>query len=521
LRINSSQSSATFGNSQFSILPILLLATILQFYGLAADSLWGDEIFTAIFAAQPPAEVIAFTASDIHPPLYYLLVGAMKPTPLWPQGTPSAASDWLWRWPSAMMGVLTVAVTYRLGQTLFGKRVGLMAALLLAVAPVAIKYGQEARMHALFMFLSALSTLFLALILLGQGDKETRRLGREAVSSPEERSPCLPLPLSPCLLWIAYTITTILNLYTMYFAFIIIAVHGAWMLADALNKGQGDKGTRGQREEQRVSLSPPLLVSLSSFVAWSATILIAFLAYLPWWPTLIKILAFRAQVGAVEGGVGDPLAFLPKVVEAIGPFGGVAWLFFGLYLLGLFFAWKDPIQKRQREERGSGGAPPVPPCPLWRSGGHWPLTVLGGLWLALPALLPVVLGDSRALHLRYTFVLPVYLIFVALAVEEIIARGAWYVSKLRATNDELRTTHYALRTMRYALFAAMIVLTILSLFGVWAVYQQPKPDWRGAAALVAGRAGAEDVILAGPLWDDTRFFSYYYPYPDRVMPPPS
>ncbi|HEY86052.1 MAG TPA: hypothetical protein G4N96_13170, partial [Chloroflexi bacterium] len=449
---------------------------------LAADSLWGDEIFSAIFAAKSPAEVIAFTASDIHPPLYYLLVGVMSRIPLWPQGTPSAASDWLWRWPSALAGVLTVAVTCRLGQTLFGRQVGLMAALLLAVAPVAIKYGQEARMHALFMFLSALSTLFLALALRRQGDTEKVR-GKVTPFPPllvwlRNRFASLSSTF-----WIAYTLVTIANLYTMYFAFIIIAAQGAWVLAESYQRS----AVSGQQDSSFVTFR-----GHSSFVTWSATILIAILAYLPWWPTLIKLLAFRAKVGAVEGGVGNPLAFLPKVVLAIGPvlnlsnglFGGVAWLFFALYLIGLGVAW--------RRDR--------------------PFAIFGAAWLAIPALLPILLGDSRALHLRYAFVLPVYLIFVSLGLEGIAA-----LLYRQMTNDKRQGTK-TLFTIHYSLFT---VFLFLSLFGVWIVYNQPKPDWRGAANFVAEQAGPEDVILAGPLWDDTRFFSYYYPCPDRVMPPPS
>ena len=108
------------------------------------------------------------------------------------------------------MGVLAVAATYKLGIFLGDKSVGQLAALLLAVAPVAIKYGQEARMHALFMALSVISTLLLALAL------KTRRKK----------------------FWVGYTLATILNLYTMYFAFIIVAVHSAWVLAISIEEGR-------------------------------------------------------------------------------------------------------------------------------------------------------------------------------------------------------------------------------------------------------------------------------------------
>jgi mannosyltransferase len=414
------------------LLLILLLSTALQFYHLAEDSLWGDEIFTAIFAAKSPAETIAFAASDIHPPLYYLLVGSLSHTPLWPQDVPNLTTDWLWRWPSAMMGVLAVAITYRLGLSLASRRIGLLAALLLAVAPIALKYGQEARMHILFMTLSVLATLFLALAL------KTNQLKY----------------------WLGYGLTTILNLYTMYFSFLIIAVHGAWLI------GYATCALRGIRNTQYT-------IRNTQYAKWGMVVTLALLAYLPWWPVLIRLLIFRAKVGAVEGGVGSPWAFLPKAIQSIGPFGASAWLFLGLYLVGLGLAWRR----------------------------DWPLTILGGGWLVLPLVLPIFLGDSRALHLRYTFILPIYLIYVALGLVGL----AGFIRPIRR---------------QWVLAAATLLLVILSLVGVLTIYAQRKPDWRGAAAMLATLAQPGDVIMTGPLWDDDRFLGYYYPQPEKLMQPP-
>jgi hypothetical protein len=52
----------------FSLL-IVALSLALNLHALAGDSFWGDEILTAIFASRSPAEVIQWTARDIHPPL--------------------------------------------------------------------------------------------------------------------------------------------------------------------------------------------------------------------------------------------------------------------------------------------------------------------------------------------------------------------------------------------------------------------------------------------------------------------
>jgi tetratricopeptide (TPR) repeat protein len=124
------------------------------------------------------------------------------------------------------------------------------------------------------------------------------------------------------------------------------------------------------------------------------------------------------------------------------------------------------------------------------------------LWLLLPLVFPIFLGDSRALHLRYAFVLPVYLVFVSLAL-------TWLAGFLRERQQ----------TLGFSL--GLLLLIGLSLSGVLTVYQQQKPDWRGAADLVNALAGPGDLVVTGPLWDDGRFFSYYYPKPEQVLPPPT
>ena len=98
------------------ILFVVALSLALNLHALAADSFWGDEIFTAIFAGQAPAAVIHWTADDIHPPLYYLLAGHFTrlTLPLGLTSDPSPISDWLWRFPSVIAVVLTVAVTSKL-----------------------------------------------------------------------------------------------------------------------------------------------------------------------------------------------------------------------------------------------------------------------------------------------------------------------------------------------------------------------------------------------------------------------
>ncbi len=363
----------TIRNSQ-SAIPhlhylILLLALALGLHGLAADSFWGDEILTASFATQPPAEIIRWTAADIHPPLYYLLAGAFAGlvAPLGGVDAPATAPDWLWRFPSVAALVLAVAATLRLGAILGraarlpGPAVAGSAGLLLAVSPLALKYAQEARMHALFMLLAALSTL----LLFG------------ALARPGRWSR-----------WLAYALALTAMLYTMYFGFLILAAHGvliAFTIYDLriTNSANCELRIADARRFQYVALG--FAVSVGA----------ALVLYLPWWPVLLDILRRRAAVGAIEGGVGAPLDFIGGVVAALGPLPmAAAWLFVALFGGGVI------VLARHRP----------------------PLAAFATAWLLLPVALPIFLGDPRALQFRYAFVLPLYLPVIAVGLWALAAR---------------------------------------------------------------------------------------------------
>ena len=332
----------------------MALSLALSLHGLAADSFWGDEILTASFAGQPPADVIRWTAKDIHPPLYYLVAGAFTrlTVPLGADSQPNAVSDWLWRFPSVAAMVLAVAVTYRLAYAMCRlpalprHAVGASAALLLAVSPPALKYAQEARMHALFMLLAALSTVLLF----------------RALARPVR-----------WLRWLSYALALTASIYTMYFGFLILATHGVLVALTIY--------------ELRFTVIRHQLVRMA--VAFAGSVMLALLLYLPWWPVLFTILRKRAVVGAIEGGVGSPFTFINGVVEALGPTPLiVAWLFLLLFIAGVVFLARHSLSP----------------------------AMFSAVWLLLPVALPIFLGDPRALQFRYAFVLPVYLSVIALTV---------------------------------------------------------------------------------------------------------
>ena len=122
---------------------ILLVGLALRLLGLGSESLWFDEGITVSLLRAPLAEMLA--ASD-RPPLYYVI--------LHPWTRLSGASEFAVRLPSALFGLATVYLTHRLGAVLFERRVGLIAAAMVALSLFQIRYSQEARNYMLMCMLA-------------------------------------------------------------------------------------------------------------------------------------------------------------------------------------------------------------------------------------------------------------------------------------------------------------------------------------------------------------------------------
>jgi 4-amino-4-deoxy-L-arabinose transferase-like glycosyltransferase len=125
----------------------------LRLYRIDWQSVWHDEIFTIYACGRPLAELTRIVIGDyVHPPLhYYMLQGWFA---VFGYGVLQA------RLMSLCFGVLAVGFTGLLGRTLFGRRAGLVAALLLAVSTSGVMYSQEARCYSQLLFLSVAAIYF-------------------------------------------------------------------------------------------------------------------------------------------------------------------------------------------------------------------------------------------------------------------------------------------------------------------------------------------------------------------------
>ncbi len=174
---------------------IVVLAAALRFPTLDVQSFWVDEAATAQLLDGSFGDMLDGVGDDESaPPLYYVLAW------LWAQ--PFGVGETGLRSLSALFGVAAVPAVYAVGARLAGVRAGLVAALLAAVNPLLVWFGQEARAYALLVLLTALSLLALL----------------RALEQPSGRRLAL------------WAVVAAAALATHYFALFVLAGEAAWLL---------------------------------------------------------------------------------------------------------------------------------------------------------------------------------------------------------------------------------------------------------------------------------------------------
>jgi len=134
---------------------ILSLAFALRLYHLPVKEMWYDEAFAVLYAEKGLASIVYGTvtpvegaAADIHPLLYYFFLHSWMGI---------GQSPFIVRFPSVVVGLVSICLVYRIAGELFDTKVGLLAAVLAAISPFHIWYSQEARMYSLLCLTSLLS----------------------------------------------------------------------------------------------------------------------------------------------------------------------------------------------------------------------------------------------------------------------------------------------------------------------------------------------------------------------------
>ncbi len=132
---------------------ITLIGMGLRFYAIGSESLWLDEGFSVLAARRPLLDVIKYVFRlDLHPPLYYVLLH------FWI--VRFGDSEIVMRTLSAIFGILSIPLVYRLGRDLMDRKTAVLAAFLTAISVYHIYFAQEVRGYSLFAFMALLSMIF-------------------------------------------------------------------------------------------------------------------------------------------------------------------------------------------------------------------------------------------------------------------------------------------------------------------------------------------------------------------------
>jgi len=135
------------------LIAITLFGAYLRVHNLGTQSIWLDEAASYYMShGNSVSGVWANTIADRHPPLHFLILHFVSIF---------SSSEFMLRFPSAVFGIFTIPVIYKIGESLFGKKEGLISAFILSISSIHIFYSQEARMYSQMVLFSIASLYFL------------------------------------------------------------------------------------------------------------------------------------------------------------------------------------------------------------------------------------------------------------------------------------------------------------------------------------------------------------------------
>ncbi len=244
----------------------LVAGAIVRFTDITKASIWHDEGYTMMLAPRSPAQIIAGTARDVHPPLYYEVLH------FWMRlfGTSELGSRSL----SAVCLLLAIVVGFGLAKRLFGDGAGRLAAVFLALGPFLVRYSQEDRMYAMVALWLLLATYLLVRAL------ESKRA---------------------TWWWSAYALAIAAALYTHYYSVFVVAVHWLYVALKSSKKGQGlrSKGWWLANVAAAVLFAPWVSVAYGQFKRVQAAFWIPKVTALTIPSTLAQFLTFT-DLGALQ-----------------------------------------------------------------------------------------------------------------------------------------------------------------------------------------------------------------------------
>jgi tetratricopeptide (TPR) repeat protein len=427
---------------------IMLLATALRLHDLSADSLWGDEIFEVLKAQRDFTSILSNSPLAVRLTLThtFMLIGDQ---------------DFLFRFSYAVMGILGVAVMYKVGQALFNDVTGLVAAFLLAISQFHIHFSQEGRSYSwtVFLVLTSLYCLYLAL-----QDNQMRH-------------------------WIGFSITTAISMSNHLTAASVVASQIAYgalvLLIDRLLGPRGQQPSHGKSHPEpsrhqgrlatwlrRLRSSRGVMLAVSAFSGIAVFLLVsgAWFSYL----RAIEVGATGSAAAGSDAVVRISGNFIRGLLTEYGAGDGLAlYLFATAFVIGLAAC----VAARQ-----------------------WRQLLLAPLWILPPFFLLPRISSTVSLRPNHLiFILPIYLLY--------IARGITGISEFFARYAG-RSTGARRKAGAVSLLLMVVLIAGLGIEPVRAYYKDQKENWKAVAAFLAEQAEPGEPIVQLQLWptDPLRYY---------------
>lgn len=241
----------------------LAVFVAITFWTITKSSIWFDESFGAYMIHFNFIDIARYTASDVHPPLYYWLLK------LWTMifGNTEIGI----RSMSVLFGGVSIIFGYLLTDRLFGKKAARTSLLFMVLSPMLVRYGQEARMYTLVTAIALAATYVLTF----------------AVTTKKK------LP------WVIYGVLVSLGMWTHYFSAIVWISHWIWR-ADVI---------------RRIAKKGRFLKTFFT-KEWILAHVVAVGLFLPWMPLFFKqmfvVQAFGFWIPKVTSDT--PINFLTNVI---------------------------------------------------------------------------------------------------------------------------------------------------------------------------------------------------------------
>ncbi len=433
---------------RFWLFGLTLIAFALRLFRLGEQSLWYDEGVTWMLSQmQSRSLLIEWTAADIQPPLYYLLI--------WQSDLYFASSEWALRFPSAVFGILTLPVIYILARRLAPTHrfFPLLAATIFAISPVMIYYSQEARMYTLLVLEASLSSYFLLRVI-----QPTKRLW----------------------IWIGgYVLIAAMALYTHYFAAFLLVAHGAFLLI-----------TLTQRRFPKhllVQSSAMIGGAILLFAPW-LSILISRLGDDPsYWPGALKLEEVVRKL-LITFAVGE------TVFEDLGQSLMLGYL--GIFVICILWLLAGSNENEAAESNHQ------PSQNSDSSSGNVAAYLFLALWLFVPILCILLLSyQSPKFNPRYTLLsYPAFVLLLAFLLSQLI----------QTTQKTIPNASQLIPRLIFTVSTLFVLGTSgFSLYNWFEEPDFSKDDFQAMAQFVKERIAEDETVLLSsghlfPVW------AYYY-----------